>query len=295
MVAKLAKLRGQGRGADEATHFYSSSGGNAGLACVHAAIELGKQATVVVPLSTSDFIKAKLREAGAAEVLQIGASWKEADEYLTGTLIPDAQRKGQIAIYVPPFDAPEIWDGNATIAREIFDQIPSHVDIDAIVCSVGGGGLFCGLMQGLDELQKRPTQMITVETQGADSLAQAVAQKRLVTLPAIQSLATSLGARTVCYQALQYGLRGWVSNVVLSDNEAIEACRRFADDERSLVELACAVCPALCYNGRLANLVLGFCPDTVVVLVICGGSNICLEALERYVAGVGTGTAELAR
>ncbi|KAL9123448.1 MAG: hypothetical protein Q9175_008364, partial [Cornicularia normoerica] len=34
------------------THFYSSSGGNAGLACVTAAHSLGRPATVVVPMTT---------------------------------------------------------------------------------------------------------------------------------------------------------------------------------------------------------------------------------------------------
>lgn len=44
----------------------SSSGGNAGLAAVFCARELGVPITVVVPESTPAFIVSKLKEEGAA-------------------------------------------------------------------------------------------------------------------------------------------------------------------------------------------------------------------------------------
>ncbi|KAL7797566.1 tryptophan synthase beta subunit-like PLP-dependent enzyme [Trichoderma ceciliae] len=299
----VAKLAAQGADASK-SHFYCSSGGNAGLACVHAAITLRCRASIVVPLSTSAYMMDKLRQAGATDVIQRGASWQEADDYLTGTLMEEARAKGDVAIYVPPFDAQEVWDGNAGISHEIARQIgsvtkhyPASVDglsdddatarignVDAIICSVGGGGLFSGVMQGLDDLSMHQTRVIAVETLGADSLHQAVQKGELVTLPAITSLATSLGARTVCKRALEYGLREQVSTVVLSDSEAIAACKRFASEERFLVELSCGVCPAVVYGGKLKELVPGLNRRSVVVLVICGGSNISYEILQQYIA-----------
>ncbi|QUC21650.1 uncharacterized protein UV8b_05893 [Ustilaginoidea virens] len=275
-------------GAPPRPHFYCSSGGNAGLACVHAAVTLGCDATVVVPLSTPDSTVGKLRQAGAARVLRLGASWQEADDYLTQTLMADARAAGQAPVYVPPFDAPEVWDGNAGIVREIARQLPLLREpaprLDAVVCSVGGGGLLCGIVQGLDELGLSRTKVVAVETEGADSLAQAVAAGGLVTLPCISSLATSLGARRVCQQALDYAARGSVANLVLSDAEAAAACRRFLDEERLLVELACAVCPAVCYAGKLADAVPGLTEDSVVVVVVCGGSNVSWDMVAKYVA-----------
>lgn len=293
----VARLAAQGVAAADASkaHFYCSSGGNAGLACVHAAITLGSRATIVVPLSTTAFMVGKLRQAGATDVIQRGASWQEADDHLTGTLMAEARAKGDIAIYVPPFDAQEVWDGNAGITHEIARQIPNmanhypisgtgSTNVDAIICSVGGGGLFSGVMQGLDDLSMHKTRVIAVETAGADSLHQAIQKRELVTLPAITSLATSLGARTVCKRALEYGLREQVSSVVLSDADAMAACKRFASEERFLVELSCGVCPAVVYGGRLKELVPGLDRNSVVVIVICGGSNISYEILEQYVA-----------
>ncbi|KAL6855779.1 threonine dehydratase [Trichoderma novae-zelandiae] len=301
----MAKLAAQGPDAAKA-HFYCSSGGNAGLACVHAAITLGCQATIVVPLSTTAYTIDKLRQAGASDVIQMGASWQEADDYLTGTLMEEARANGGVAIYVPPFNAQEIWDGNAGISHEVARQIPTMVkhypvsvdgasdddatarmaNVDAIICSVGGGGLLSGIVQGLDDLSMSQTRVIAVETLGTDSLHQAVQKGELITLPAITSLATTLGARTVCRRAFEYGLRDQVSTVVLSDAEAIAACKRFASEERFLVELSCSVCPAVVYGGRLKELVPGLNKNSVIVIVICGGSNISYEILEQYVSSL---------
>ncbi|RFU78820.1 serine family amino acid catabolism-related [Trichoderma arundinaceum] len=300
MVAKLTSQGGDARKA----HFYCSSGGNAGLACVHAAITLGSRATIVVPLSTSPYMMDKLRQAGATDVIQKGLSWQEADDYLTGTLMEEARAKGDVAIYVPPFNAQEVWDGNAGISHEIARQIPTLTkhypvsidgvsdddatarigNVDAIICSVGGGGLLSGIMQGLDALSMNQTRVIAVETLGADSLYQAVQKRELVTLPAITSLATTLGARTVCKRAFEYGLREQVSPVVVSDADAIAACKRFASEDRFLVELSCAVCPAVVYGGKLKELVPGLNRNSVIVIVICGGANISYEILEQYTA-----------
>ncbi|TWU74202.1 hypothetical protein ED733_002494 [Metarhizium rileyi] len=305
LVSKLDAVRSSSTSSAKKPHFYCSSGGNAGLACIHGAITLDCEATIVVPISTTPFMIGKLRAAGATEVIQKGASWQEADKYLTETLMADAEARGEAAIYVPPFDAQQIWDGNAGITKEIVRQLPvlerhypiktaaangdgnvatSAPAIDAIVCSVGGGGLFAGIMQGVDEMELRQTKVIAVETEGADSLSQAIAQQKLVTLPAITSLATSLGARRVCQRAFEYGMRDTVVSVVLPDSEAIGACKRFLDEERLLVELACGVCPAVCYNGQLKKLVPGFNENSVVVLVICGGSNMSFEIMDNYKA-----------
>jgi len=302
----LAKLREHESSAasfkdqNSKVHFYSSSGGNAGLGCVHAAVTLGCAATIVVPLSTTSYMIDKLHAAGATEVIQEGKSWAEADHYLVDTLMRKVREKGEEAVYVPPFDAQYIWDGNAQISTEIFEQLrsagehynacdsPAQKDktvvlLDAIICSVGGGGLFCGIMQGLDSLRLTATKVLTMETIGAESLNQAIAKKKLVTLPAITSIATSLGARTVCEKALDYGLRDTVISVVLSDAEAVDACKRFASDERFLVEPACGVCLALCYEGRLKTYIPELRPDSNVSIVVCGGSNISFELLGDYV------------
>jgi L-serine/L-threonine ammonia-lyase len=241
----------------------------------------------------------KLRQAGANEVIQEGESWAEANKHLIEVVLPKARSAGAHPVYVPPFDSPDIWDGNATIVSEVNEQLQeidrsypsltgaatsSSHGADAIICSVGGGGLFCGIAQGVEAQRGSKTQIIAVETEGADSLSQSLRKGQPVTLDGITSIATSLGARRVCDQAFQYAQNTErVSSIVLTDAQAVQGCKRFADEERILVEPACGVCLAVCYNGMLKELLHNFSPSARVVIVLCGGSNISLDILAAWV------------
>jgi L-serine/L-threonine ammonia-lyase len=68
---------------------------------------------------------------------------------------------------------------------------------DAIVTVCGGGGLLLGILQGLEDVGWEGTPVLVAETAGADSLNQSLAAGELVTLPAITSVAKSLGARRI--------------------------------------------------------------------------------------------------
>lgn len=276
------------------THFYTSSGGNAGLACVHAALTLDCAATVVVPMTCSAFMINKLRTAGAKEVIQIGASWAECDAHLREVVIPAAEAKGEKAVYVHPFDGQATWDGHATLIDELVEDL--NVDLGsgaagsgpkAVVCSVGGGGLFCGIMQGLNKHgMAGTTKVVAIETEGADSLYQAVHAGTHIELPAITSIATSLGARKVAARAYEYAYAGTRDGRVvcarLSDADAIMGCLELAEWERILVEPACGVNAAVCMNGTLRKLVPELKEQDKVVIVVCGGSNINVDMLADW-------------
>ncbi|WVO23399.1 uncharacterized protein IAS62_004751 [Cryptococcus decagattii] len=313
-------------------HFYSSSGGNAGLACVTAATSLGYPSTVVVPMTTTPMMISKLITAGASNVIQEGVSLYHADAYLKEQILP----QDQWGVYIPPFDHEDIWQGAESVAEEVVDQMGGERP-DAMVCSVGGGGLMIGICQGLEKVggTKREeggevahqTEVIAVETQGADSLNQAIKAQELITLPSITSIATSLGCARVASRALDIALglspalpqpvslppsplpspssspaetslpdsitaldkaRGPMKNskvipTLVTDKEAVQACIQFLDDERILVEPACGATLALVYTGRLKEVMKGrLTEDSKVVLVVCGGSNVSFDVLQRF-------------
>lgn len=105
----------------------------------------------------------------------------------------------------------------------------------------------------------------------------------MVTLDQITSIASSLGASRVAEKAFEYGLRLNVRSVVLSDAEAAMGCWRLADDSLMLVEPACGVNVALCYEGRLQQaLGVKLTPESKVVIVLCGGSNVTLDMLQEW-------------
>jgi L-serine/L-threonine ammonia-lyase len=270
-------------------HFYCSSGGNAGLACATSALALRQPVTIVVPTSTSDMMKRKLIDIGA-NVQQVGENWAAADRFLREELLT----KDPLGVYVPPFDDQRIWDGHATIVAELRDQM-ADVPIDAIVCSVGGGGLVNGVMQAVEAASwpadRKPT-VVAVETVGADSLNASVRAGEHVSLPAITSIATTLGATRVSRRTWDWyvsngGDDGNMISLVVSDADAAVSCVRFADDARLLVEPSCGASLALAYNGDLRRCLGKNLSDEQwagknVVLEVCGGSGVTLGLLEGW-------------
>lgn len=206
-------------------------------------------------------------------------------------VMPFAASQGSEPVYVPPFDHPDVWAGNATLGDELRKQFYNELNEsppDIIACSVGGGGLLNGIMQSMEaDRSWDHTLALAVETQGADSLASALEAQELVTLGKISSLATSLGCSRVSEKTFEVATKGVASgrvrNVVLTDAEAAMGCWRFADDERVLVELACGVTLALCYGGRL-EMALGrpVRPEEKVVIVVCGGQNVTTQMIEGW-------------
>lgn len=266
-------------------HFYASSGGNAGLACVTAAVTLGRPATVVCPTTTSPGMLAKLRGAGAHDVVVQGKDLGEAGEYLQRELLP----RDPHGVYVPPFDHPDIWAGNGSVVHEVAAQMAERGEgrgaPAAVVCSVGGGGLLNGVCAAMDEVGwGEECSVLALETRGTDSLAKALEAGELVSLERIGSEAKSLGARRVSKETFRLAReRKNVRSVVLDDREAAMGCWRLADDERLMVELACGVNVALCYDGRLEKAVgKKLTKDSKVVIVLCGGNDVTVEKLHQW-------------
>ena len=82
-----------------------------------------------------------------------GDTWNDADEYAL-KLYNEHNEDGKY-LYVPMFDDPLIFDGHASIIRELCNQYQSGLGgfndsyPDCIIVSVGGGGLLSGILGGL--------------------------------------------------------------------------------------------------------------------------------------------------
>ncbi len=193
------KLRGMGHKAriekqKGAQKFVSSSGGNAGLAVAYAGMVLDVPVSVYVPMSTNSATIEKLRLCGA-EVVVTGDHWAHAHEQAKKEL------KQPGAVYFHPFDDELVWQGHSTLIDEVVND---GVEPDLVICSVGGGGLLCGLVHGLENRGLQSTYLLGIETAGADSFYQSSMLKQHIELKKITSKASSLGATKVCERA--YGL-----------------------------------------------------------------------------------------
>lgn len=250
-----------------ATRIVCASGGNAGFAVAYAGQLLGLEVTIVVPQTTPARSRELIQSTGA-HLLVHGTSWDDAYAHSREL----AQQTGAINIH--PFDDPQVWRGHAPLVREIAE---AGIKPGVIVLSVGGGGLLCGVTEGLHALGWDDVPIVAVETEGASSFAQSVQADRLITLDRITSIATTLGARTVAQQALDWTRRHPITPWVISDRAAVDACLRFADDHRVLVEPACGA--ALAAGYLRAPALAGHDP---IVIIVCGGVGVTRELLQQW-------------
>jgi L-serine/L-threonine ammonia-lyase len=265
------KIRGIGHACSEyvrrgARRLVSSSGGNAGLAVAYAGRLMGVPVTVVVPQTTSQHAQ-ELLGLEDADVIVHGSSWQEANELAQSLL-------GPTDAFLHPFDDPLLWQGHASIIDEVNR---SEFTPDAVVLSVGGGGLLSGVAEGLHRNGWSHIPIIAVETEGAASFHAATRVGHAVQLEQISSIATSLGAKRVCDQAVKWARDHPIHSVLVSDQSAVAACERFLADHRVLVEPACGASLALAYDNSPALEAF-----QSVLVVVCGGATATVKQLQQW-------------
>jgi len=124
----------------------TASSGNHGIAVATAAIRHGMRLTVLVGRSVSPTKLERLRalETNRITVELIGNDTDDAEV--------EARRRDDagLAIYIPPYNDPEVIAGQATVGVEILEDWP---EVDTIVVPIGGGGLIAGIGLWVKALQ----------------------------------------------------------------------------------------------------------------------------------------------
>ncbi len=265
------KLRGIGHACQRhagqgATEFVCSSGGNAGVAVAYSGRMLGIPVTVVVPESTTKKAIEVIRQQQAIVIVK-GKTWQEAHQYAQECMKSES-------VYIHPFDDPLLWKGHSTLIDEV---VTSQVQPDIIILSVGGGGLLCGILEGLARNGLSQVPVIAVETEGAHSLSASLESGCHIEIPDITSIATSLGAKKVALAAYEWCGSHEVISHVVSDREAVNACLRFSDDHRILVEPACGASLAVVYDP------IELLSDKQnILVVVCGGAGVTAAQLQEW-------------
>lgn len=249
------------------THFISSSGGNAGYAAAYAGRHLGVETTVFVPSTTPRETIVKI-EGQNAKVIIKSDVWDETDTFAS-------QYAEEVnGLYIHPFDHSLIWEGHSTIIDEIAGSASKP---DAIILSVGGGGLLCGVVQGLHTNNWKDVPIIAVETEGAASFSASQKAGKLVTLEKIDSIAKTLGAKTVSGQALECTEIHEIKSATVTDKQSVSACIRFINDHRYFVEPACGASLGIAYERHAFLKTL-----KSVVIIVCGGIGVDLNTLKQW-------------
>ncbi len=230
-----------------------ASGGNAGIATAAAAKVLGVKCEVFVPEISSAAKRARLADLGARVVVG-GATYAEA----LHACMSRQQQTG--ALLTHAYDQPEVLVGAGTLALEVEQQggLP-----DAVLVSVGGGGLIGGIASWFEQRSK----VVALEPELAPSLFNARQAGQPVDVAVSGIAADSLGAKRI-------GELGWqatqahVRDALLLSDESIRTAQRWLWKELKLaVEPAAALPLAALQSGRYQPGV-----DEKVCLIICGAN-----------------------
>lgn len=230
-----------------------ASGGNAGLACAWAARAQGVRATVFLPETAPAVKVARLRAYGA-DVRLSGSEYADA---LDACRVHAAE-SGALASHA--YDHPLVAAGAGTLMEELHARLP---DLDTVVVSVGGGGLFAGVAAAAHE---HGVRVVAVEPEECRALNAALAAGEVVDVPVASVAADALGARRATPMALHAAQRYDVRSVLVTDGEIVRARQELWDTYRVAVEHAAATALAGLCAYRPAE-------DERTAVVLCGANT----------------------
>ena len=230
-----------------------ASGGNAGIATAAAAKALGVRCQVFLPGVSPEAKRARLRALGA-EVVVVGELYPDA---LAACL---ARQKETGALLTHAYDQPEVVAGAGTLGHEIETQggLP-----DAVLVSVGGGGLIGGLAGWFEQRAR----VVALEPERAPTLFRAREAGEPVDVDVGGIAADSLGARRIGAISWEITQRHVPQALLLSD-DAIRAAQQWLWKEMKLaVEPAAALPLAALQTGA-------YRPQAgeKVCLIVCGAN-----------------------
>lgn len=243
----------------------AASAGNHAQGVAWGAKKLGVKATIVMPRG-APLVKIQNTESLGAEVILAGDTYDECSAEAQRI----AKKTGKILVHA--FDDPAVIAGQGTVALELMDQLP---DVDAIVCSVGGGGLLSGISIVYSQLRPK-TKLYGAQAMGAPSMVNSLKKGRPVTLDKVETFADGIavgGTRKTTFDIL----RKHVDKILVADDESIAAAiLTLAEKAKVVSEGAAAVSVAVL--DQLKKELKG-----KKVAIIVGGGNIDVNVLNRVI------------
>ncbi|MBR9808485.1 MAG: threonine/serine dehydratase [Alphaproteobacteria bacterium] len=241
----------------------TASTGNHGLAVATVAAELGISATIHASEQASRAKLDAIRALGAEIVLH-------AADPLTIEL--EARRISECTgqVFVSPYNDLDVIAGQGTCGLEIIDEAP----IDAVVLSVGGGGLLCGVGAAL-RTECPNAELMAVWPENAPSLFHSMKAGRAVEVEEFPTIADAT-AGGVEPGSVTISLASKIApNTSLVSEQGIAAAMvLLAREERLIVEgsAALAVAGLMSRGQSLAG--------KTVAVILCG-RNISYEKFEQ--------------
>ena len=235
----------------------AASAGNHAQGVALAAHLTGRQATIFMPAAAA-LPKVEATQAYGATVRLEGEVVDECIEAARAFAVETG------AVYVPPFDDPDVIAGQGTVGLELLEEAP---DAEVIVVPVGGGGLISGVAAAiaLSSNGRRP-KVIGVEAAGSPTISAALEAGHPITLERVATMADGIAVASCSPLTLAH-TRAYVDSVVLVDEEEISrAMLLLVERAKAVVEPAGATSLAAILSGRI--------PGDGPVLAVLSGGNV---------------------
>ncbi|HET8956900.1 MAG TPA: threonine ammonia-lyase [Microcella sp.] len=254
---------------EKARGVVAASAGNHAQGVAFAARELGIPATIFMPIGVALPKLAATRDYGADVVLRghtVAEPLRAAAEH--------AERTG--AVYIPPFDHPDVIAGQGTLGLEVLEQVP---DLATVVVPIGGGGLISGMATVLKQRAAqlgREIRVIGVQAVNAAAYPVSLAAGAVTEITISPTIADGIAVSkpgTLNFEII----KDTVDEVVTVDDDDIaRAMLMLLERAKLVVEPAGAVGVAAILTGKIRA-----SGPTVVML---SGGNIDPLIMERVIS-----------
>lgn len=250
---------------DKAKGVIACSAGNHAQGVALASTKMGVKAQIYIP-SLAPISKIEATKKYGAEVVPVDGVYDDA--YAAAKKAVDETG----AIFVHPFNDPDVIAGQGTIGLEIMEQIP---DADVIVIPIGGGGLAAGVAFTIKQLNPK-CKVYGVQAAGAPSMYNWITKDDKTTLEKVSTFADGIAVK--CPGDLTYELcKEYLDDVfVVSEDEIATAILTLMESQKLVAEGAGAVAVAAVMADKIPE------KNKKVVCLLSGG-NIDVTILSKVI------------
>lgn len=210
---------------EKARGLITASAGNHAQGVAYAAKLAGCKATIVMP-TTTPLMKVNRTRSYGAEVVLHGDVFDEALACANEL----AAEHGYTFIH--PFNDLDVATGQGTIAMEIIKELPT---VDYILVPIGGGGLCTGVST-LAKLLNPKIKVIGVEPAGANCMQESLKAGKVVSLPAVNTIADGTAVQTPGDRLFPYIQNNVDKIMTIEDSELIVAFLDMVENHKMIVE-----------------------------------------------------------
>ena len=251
-VSRLTRLGPDERRAGVVT----ASTGNHGLAVAYALQHLGLTGTIFLPETASPQKVAALKRTGV-DIAFHGTGCEATETHARRT----AEANGRT--YISPYNDPLVVAGQGTIAAELVRRLDPF---DAVLASVGGGGLMAGIAGTLKH-HRPDVEMVGCLPENSPVMSESVRRGRIVAMETAPTLSDGTAGGIEAGAVTFDWCRQWVDRwATVTEEDIASALRLVFFEHRLVIEGAAAVAVAALLKepSRYAG--------KTVVVVICGGN-----------------------